>query len=92
MKTTLNGRFAVESTVDSSATPVAFAAFHIEQPNMQSGASAVIPCGVIPATDPQGRSPALGRFSTDAVLVCVEIDRSIRRGLPEDDAAVRDRG
>jgi hypothetical protein len=51
LKTTLNGRFAVESTVDSPATPVAFAAFHIEQPNLEYGASAVFPCGIIPATD-----------------------------------------
>ena len=31
--------------------------------NLEYGASAVFPCGVIPATDPQGRVPALGRFT-----------------------------
>ena len=31
--------------------------------NLEYGASAVFPCGVIPATDPQGRVPALGRLT-----------------------------
>jgi hypothetical protein len=30
---------------------------------LEYGASAVFPCGVIPATDPQGRVPALGRLT-----------------------------
>ncbi len=30
---------------------------------LEYGASAVFPCGVIPATDPQGRAPALGRLT-----------------------------
>jgi hypothetical protein len=31
--------------------------------NLEYGASAVFPCGVIPAIDPQGRAPALGRLT-----------------------------
>jgi hypothetical protein len=30
---------------------------------LEYGASAVFPCGVIPAIDPQGRAPALGRLT-----------------------------
>ena len=30
---------------------------------LEYGASAVFPCGVIPAADPQGRAPALGRLT-----------------------------
>ena len=32
----------------------------VRRRNLEYGASAVFPCGVIPATDPQGRAPALG--------------------------------
>ena len=35
----------------------------VRRPNLEYGASAVFPCGVIPATDPQGRAPALGRIT-----------------------------
>jgi len=32
----------------------------VRRRNLEYGASAVFPCGVIPAADPQGRAPALG--------------------------------
>ena len=35
----------------------------VRRDNLEYGASAVFPCGVIPATDPQGRVPALGRLT-----------------------------
>ena len=35
----------------------------VRRRNLEYGASAVFPCGVIPATDPQGRVPALGRLT-----------------------------
>ena len=35
----------------------------VRRHNLEYGASAVFPCGVIPATDPQGRAPALGRLT-----------------------------
>jgi hypothetical protein len=35
----------------------------VRRHNLEYGASAVFPCGVIPATDPQGRVPALGRLT-----------------------------
>ena len=35
----------------------------VRRRNLKYGASAVFPCGVIPATDPHGRAPALGRLT-----------------------------
>jgi hypothetical protein len=35
----------------------------VRRHNLEYGASAVFPCSVIPATDPQGRAPALGRLT-----------------------------
>ena len=35
----------------------------VRRHNLEYGASAVFPCGVIPAADPQGRAPALGRLT-----------------------------
>ena len=34
----------------------------VRRRNLEYGASAVFPCGVIPATNPQGRVPAFGRL------------------------------
>ena len=44
---------------------------------LEYGASADFPCGVIPATDPQGRAPAFGRFANYVLRVFVENGRSI---------------
>jgi hypothetical protein len=35
----------------------------VRRRNLEYGASAVFPCGVIPATDRQGRVPAFGRLT-----------------------------
>ena len=35
----------------------------VRRRNLEYGASAVFPCGVFPATDPQGRAPALRRLT-----------------------------
>ena len=48
-----------------------------ERPNLEYGASAVFPCGVVPATDLQGRAPALVPLPNYVLRVFVENGRSI---------------
>jgi hypothetical protein len=49
--------------------------------NLEYGASAVFPCGVIPATDRQGRAPAFGPLPSYALRVFLERDRRRRRWI-----------
>ena len=49
--------------------------------NLEYGASAVFPCGVIPATDRQGRAPAFGSLPSYALRVFLERDRRRRRWI-----------
>ena len=48
-----------------------------ERPNLEYGASAVFPCGVVPAPDLQGRAPALVPLPNYVLRVFVENGRSI---------------
>ena len=48
---------------------------------LEYGASAVFPCGVIPATDRQGRVPAFGSLPSYALRVFLERDRRRRRWI-----------
>jgi hypothetical protein len=58
---------------------------------LEYGASAVFPCGVIPATDPQGRAPAFGPVPSDGWRV-IRARSKVTTLEPRGRRSVRERG
>ena len=63
----------------------------VRRRNLEYGASAVFPCGVIPATDPQGRAPALGRHTNYGSHI-IWARSKLTRLDPRGSRSVRERG